>query len=186
MVLKCLPAEYAELHRQVKQGLVTGVFKQEKPVANYVGFRYDPMKSKIFEKKSGRDYILKGIELNDVKGKIADLCIYVGQDMIAGLATSQKVDFAIEGSTIKVGRLVKRFLDEFSESRLKKMFTPNQLEKINPSQVYEVELNGRTFYHIQDLDDGDFIAIDKEKNLVKITHDPYQICRVSDDFGDSF
>jgi hypothetical protein len=46
---------------------------------------------------------------------------------------------------------------------------------VNWSDVYEVELDGKIYYHIQDIGDGDFIGIDGEGNLFEIRHDPYEI-----------
>jgi hypothetical protein len=44
--------------------------------------------------------------------------------------------------------------------------------------VYEVILNGNVYFHIQDLEDGDFIGIDENKAFYKITHDPFEITKI--------
>lgn len=52
---------------------------------------------------------------------------------------------------------------------------------LNPSEVYEIELDGKTYYPIRELEDGDFIATDKEKRVYSITHDPYGVTLLSED-----
>jgi hypothetical protein len=38
-----------------------------------------------------------------------------------------------------------------------------------------VKLRGSLYYHLRDLEDGDFIGIDADKIIYKITHDPFEI-----------
>ena len=72
-----------------------------------------------------------------------------------------------------------KYLEE--SSILSKVFSRMELDLLNPSEVYEVELDGKTYYHIQDLEDGDFIATDKEKRVYSITHDPFEVTLLSED-----
>jgi len=46
----------------------------------------------------------------------------------------------------------------------------------NPAIIdkYEVELADKMYYHLFDMEDGDFIGIDKKKKVYEITHDPYE------------
>ncbi|WP_162842699.1 hypothetical protein [Mucilaginibacter pineti] len=36
-------------------------------------------------------------------------------------------------------------------------------------------MDGKVYFHIKDLEDGDFIGIDSDKIIYKITHDPCEI-----------
>ena len=40
-----------------------------------------------------------------------------------------------------------------------------------------MSLNGKTYYHVQDITDGDgdFIGIDADKNVYEFRHDPFEI-----------
>ncbi|MEY3451193.1 MAG: hypothetical protein RL711_1019, partial [Bacteroidota bacterium] len=38
-----------------------------------------------------------------------------------------------------------------------------------------LDLKGKTYYHLKDIEDGDFLGIDIHKNIYKITHDPFEI-----------
>ena len=45
----------------------------------------------------------------------------------------------------------------------------------NPNDLYEIEIQGIHLLHLRDLDDGDFVAIDKEKSIYKVTHSPVKL-----------
>ena len=63
--------------------------------------------------------------------------------------------------------------NEFDD--IKHVFNGEELAIIDKEDVYEVELNGTIYYHLQELEDGDFIGIDQNKKIYKITHDPFEI-----------
>lgn len=48
-------------------------------------------------------------------------------------------------------------------------------DNINENDIYAISLNGKEYYHLKELEDGDFIGIDKDNKIYKITHDPYMI-----------
>lgn len=58
---------------------------------------------------------------------------------------------------------------------MKKLIDEEALKLIKPENVYQVNLSDRVFYHIEDLEDGDFIGIERHGQIYKITHDPFEI-----------
>jgi uncharacterized pyridoxamine 5'-phosphate oxidase family protein len=61
---------------------------------------------------------------------------------------------------------------------LKKLLSPKELKLINPSDVYIVTLNNKEYFHLIDIEDGDFYGMDMGKNLYKITHNPYDLEKI--------
>jgi len=53
--------------------------------------------------------------------------------------------------------------------------SPSEAKIFSPNDVYEVEIQGIHLLHLRDLDDGDFVAIDKEKSIYKVTHSPVKL-----------
>jgi len=72
------------------------------------------------------------------------------------------------------------------DSNIEKFFSKKELSYVNIDDVYEVELDGKIYYHIQDIKDGDgdFIGMDSDKKIYKITHDPYEIKLLSESLID--
>jgi len=180
-ILLKMPADYQYLFNQVNCGLIKGTFHQSTPVKNYTGFSYDPIKSKEFEDKKGLSFVLKGIKiLNKTDNKITNIDIYVGHGLIAGYATPHASNFMGDEKTINCENFYKEYLEDFSKDQLGEIFSKSQIELINMSDVYEIELKGTVYFHVKDLEDGDFIAIDRNKKVYKITHDPFEIIEGND------
>jgi hypothetical protein len=184
-VLLKLPEEYGELLKQFKDGLIKDTFYQSAPVKNYVGFSYNPIKSKEFENKKGRSFMVKGVKiLNNVDNKTTDLDIYVAHGLIAGYSTPGTESFIADTNSISYENLYKTYLEDFSQNELANIFTESQIKLINPSEIYEVELEGKIYYHLQDLEDGDFIAMGIDHKIYKITHDPFEIVLIEEDLSE--
>jgi hypothetical protein len=63
---------------------------------------------------------------------------------------------------------------QFEPDEVEKMYSklPNLLKaSIEPNSLEEIELNGRTYFSIYDLEDGNCIAIDKNLNVYSLVHD---------------
>ena len=58
------------------------------------------------------------------------------------------------------------------------MFSEEEKSLISPSEVYSIFIEDKEYFHIRDLEDGDFIGIDKDKVVYKITHDPMEVKRL--------
>ena len=63
------------------------------------------------------------------------------------------------------------------------MFNHEEISLLNTSDIYKIELNGKIYYHLKDLEDGDFIGIDTQKNIYLITHDPFKIALQDNDLN---
>ncbi|WP_307294968.1 hypothetical protein [Flavobacterium sp. SORGH_AS_0622] len=47
----------------------------------------------------------------------------------------------------------------------------NIREKLNYNELFDIDFNGRTFYVIYDLEDGNYIAVDNKQNVYSLIHD---------------
>jgi len=67
------------------------------------------------------------------------------------------------------------------------LFTDEELGYLKPIKdldvrsIYEVYLDDKLYYWLFDLTDSDFIAMDTEKNIYQVTHDPYEISLMEED-----
>ncbi len=53
--------------------------------------------------------------------------------------------------------------------------TGEERKNINIGDIYITRLDGKDYYHLKELEDGDFIAIDTSNHIFEITHDPFEI-----------
>lgn len=171
-----LPDEYAVYKQQLDEGLLVGVLLSNYPMPKYVNFTFDSRVSKKYEKEDGRFFRLKGIRFFDRNlGDWRDVDVYVTHGLVCGycIPKSRKSDPIV--TEIDVRGLKKEYLDDYELRTMHTLLSRSEIDLINPSDFYEVLLDGKEYFHVKDLEDGDFIGIDREKNVYRITHDPYEI-----------
>lgn len=178
-IIKKLPKEYDYLFRQIDQNLFNGVLIGLSEIPGYVGFSFNPQVHDNFYDKNGRNYKLTGIKVfNKKSNSFLDVNIYIVFGMINGYSIEGKFD--IDVNNIEINNFRKEMIDNSDFEKIANIFNDAELKVINPSEIYEVELNGISYYHIKDLEDGNFIGIDEKKNIYKIIHDPFKIIPVSE------
>ena len=42
---------------------------------------------------------------------------------------------------------------------------------LNPDDIFDIDYNNKTFYAFYDLEDGNYLAVDKNKNVYSLIHD---------------
>ncbi|WP_430901833.1 MULTISPECIES: hypothetical protein [unclassified Paraflavitalea] len=178
-LVNILPVKYSELAKQIDGDLFKEKYHQMKPVRNYVGFIYKPGKSKLFENRKKRSAILRGMQVfNIAENNFADIEIYLSGGLIAGYATPNTSRFIPDSNNVRMKLFHCEYMDDLDTQEMG-FFSAEELAFINPSDIYEVELNGKLYYHIFDFEDGDFIGVDREKRVYKVTHDPYEITLIN-------
>jgi hypothetical protein len=179
-----LPSEYVVYKKQIEEGLIASVILSDNPRPNYVNFTFDPKVSKKYEKDDGRFFRLENIKVyDDVSEAWNDLEVYITHGLVCGYALTKAVKTKPTFTEVVADDFKQKYLDDF-ELQLMRTFLSNvEIELINPSDFYEIDLEGRTYYHIRDLEDGDFIGIDEDKNVYQITHDPFEIRRLEGDIS---
>src|SRR5262249_35827406 len=94
--------------------------------------------------------------------------------LVCGYAFEANPRFSADILSIDTANARVEYLD-FEIAEVKTHLSKDDKNLINWADVYEVELDGDTYYHIRDIGDGDFIGMDGQGNLVEIRHDPYEI-----------
>jgi hypothetical protein len=176
-ICRSLPDKYSFLYHQVKDGIILSVKKQD---AQYNKFVLNNNLLNKYEDKNGRYYAIKRIRLSDRETTKTLLALRVGYWIILGysIENDSLLNLTNDRINIDTSNISIEFFDD--NNIIKDLFSKEELKCITPNDVYEIELNGNLYYHIRDTKDGDFIAIDTNKNVYNITHDPFEIKLLSD------
>lgn len=178
-VFQMLPGDYEHYSEQIDAGMVTRGKREGIRFPDSVRFYYDTPLLNQYERKSERCFLLRGIEVFDKStNSWVEFIVECGYGIVMGYATPASAEFAPDRSKIRLNGFRKQYLDEDQVETMKEFLDASEIEVINPSEFYEVELEGKTYFHIAELDDGDFVGIDRDKNVYKITHDPFEISRL--------
>ncbi len=171
-ICNSLPDKYSFLSNQIKDNIILSVKKENN---GYYKFNLDSNLFDKYEDKKGRYYEIKGILLLDEDIKIS-IILRVGYGILLGYSTKDNVLLSSLNDNVKVdtSNIKINFFDEI-ENNIMDLFSQEELKYIATNDIYEIVLNGNLYYHVQDIEDGDFIAIDKDKNVYIIKHDPFEI-----------
>lgn len=180
-----LPFDASHFIHQIDDGLLKNRLLDNEVWKNYVGFSYQPGISKKYENRKASAYLLKGIKVYDkLSGIFIDFWVFAAGDLLCGYSTPTHAHFDLDPDRIEVGTLLKQTFGDDEFKSIARIFTKEEKKLINPSEVYEVVLDGKSFYHLMDIGDGDFIAVDIDKNVYQITHDPYEITLLAEGLVD--
>lgn len=185
-VLHSLPGESFKIfENQIQHHLHKGVIIGLSDIPGYVGLTFYPEVYKKFYDKKGRNFKLSNIYVFDEMSKeFIDYEIYVSSGVINGYSI-KKNKYIIDIARIEVSKFRKIYLDSNDYDHISSILTPEEKEKINPEEVFSVEVNGNIYYHLKDVGDGDFIGIDRNKNIYKLTHDPFEVTLIRESLVDT-
>ncbi len=178
-VFLALGEEYSYIANQLSDNIISGINESNVPFPNYKKFSLNSNVLSKYENRYGRYFVIQGIKIFDFNTKeYVELKINIGFGLLLGYATPGIKMFNPDLTNIDLGGLSLRFFAEEDTTKVK-LFTKEEWSLLNPNEVYEVEINGKKYFHILDLEDGDFIGIDEKRNIYKITHDPFLITPIN-------
>ena len=164
-----LPTEFQFLHEHLQKGLYRRYdFNKEK---NYF-ISFDPEQSDKSMVKGG-NFEIKNIQIiSDGQQYPLDLTIYQG--LWIGFDTPKNIkDFKnYQFDTSKVEKAKSKFA---ADDKIKKLVKGLRSNELNLDDLSEMELEGKNYYQIRDLEDGNYIAIDSKGQVFGLTHDPFKI-----------
>ena len=100
-----------------------------------------------------------------------------GEIFINGYSITGATEYVIDVTNINVDHFKRQTLFYEDYQKIEGSLTDSERDLLNPGDVYEIKLEGKTYYHLMDLadGDGDFIGMDLKKRVYLITHDPFGI-----------
>jgi hypothetical protein len=180
-----LSSEYLSLVAQIDEGLLKGVLLDASDIQGYVAFTYHSSVLKKYDRKNEQDFRLTNINVYDRKSlSYIPYEIYVSSGTISGYALGGNTKSDIDVCQVNVSVFRKEFVGVTDYDRIENIFSEEERRLLNPSEVYSVFIGNKEYFHLEDLDDGDFIGIDGEKNVYKITHDPIKAVRLDKKIAD--
>lgn len=175
-ILGKLPAEYSYLNMQFDDGLIRKVRIDASDIPGYIafGFNYDVYKK--YYNKFEPAFKLKNIAVYESNSnKYFNFILYVSGAILIGYSIVENKKGQFDPSKIDLSNLVKEMIFSTDFINIENLLTDNEKLAINPSLVFKVNIFGKDIFNILQLEDGDFIGIDLENKIYKVTHDPYEI-----------
>ncbi|MGM9475193.1 hypothetical protein ACS5PU_02140 [Pedobacter sp. GSP4] len=174
--LSALPQDFKMYIGHIALGLLKGVSIGNAAIPGYVGFTRDADIYNAVHDPKGRDFEVYGIRVFDLMSRTyLEFSIFFSFGTVDGYSINKPGKFELDVKQIDVKNRKMRFRDNIDFDRVKKVLLPEELELVNPNDIYAVHLDNKEYFHVMEIADGDFYGVDLDKNLYKITHDPYKI-----------
>jgi hypothetical protein len=178
-VFTLLGDEYINYSNQIKENLLSNYLLSSDAFPNLVRFTYSQEVAEIYRQKIGEIFTLKGIKVFDfISNNYIDFFINISHGLVTGYFTPNNKKFKLDINKITISNLQKEYWGDADYKEIEDILDESERDLINRYDVHEVILNDKTYYNIREIGDGDFIGIDTNKNIYKITHDPYEIVRI--------
>jgi hypothetical protein len=167
-----LPHEYSNLINQINDGLFKGVLVDASDIPGYVAFTFHSNLLKKYDRKNERDFKLTNIKVYDNKSLgLVSYEIYISSGTICGYSISVGKKHNIDSSKVDVSDFKKEYTGESDYNRIIHFFDEEEKKLLNPSEIYSIFIAYKEYFHIKDLEDGNFIGIDENKIVYKVIHD---------------
>lgn len=172
------------LLKQINAGLLKGVIKGLGDIPNYVCFKLNSDIYENFYDKMGRNFRITNIEVK-VGYSSSIYTIFISHGVINGYSLSPFINGIDDNNfTVNAGKFKLIYRDNIDFQKISNILSKEELNLINSDDVYAIELNGKRYFHILDLEDGDFVGLDVDRNIYRITHDPYKVQLIKKDLKD--
>jgi len=169
-LVKTLPSKHDSIIEQIEEGIVIGFFIEEDA---YVKFKLEPSVISRFEDPIGRYYSISGFELEWEDGSRTCLAIRIGYGLVLGIELSDRSVIFKHQNQPRV--ILTSLRITYFDSMENTFLSTSEAKTFSPNDLYEIEIQGTHLLHLRDLEDGDFVAIDKEKSIYKVTHSPVEL-----------
>lgn len=178
-VVRKLPENYSNLLNPIDEGIFTNVILDISDIPNLVSFGFNPEVYKKYSVKNQTAFKLTQITVFDKKtSTFLPYEIYISSGIIVSysLKNFKKCDIDIE--QIDVFKFKKELIGVSDYQKIAHIFNEEEKNILSHSEIYSVIINDKEYFHIMDLEDGNFIGINKDKIVYKVTHDPMEVVKV--------
>jgi len=175
-IISELPTDYKELQNQVLSGRFWGLENWK----GYSGFKFVslsyPGETYHQYKKRGGNFKISGIKVfSKSNRKFEDVEILVRDNLVQGLKISNSdyllKEFDLE--RIDTGNVIKstfNFLPDDTDIFYNSL-SQDIKDILNVDDIFDIDFNDRTFYVFYDLEDGNYLAVDKNLKVYSLVHD---------------
>lgn len=174
-IASVLPDEFQEIKQQLLSGHILGFINGTfNPDFKSILVIYSERISKF--KKRGQNFKISGLKVHSNRNNsFEEIELLVRDNLFAGLK--------ITNSQYELGEfdLTQIINDNVTKSDF--FFPPNEIDTfydtldpaikdiLNPNDIIDIDFNDKTYYSFYDMEDGNYLAVDKKLNVYSLIHD---------------
>ncbi|PUV22499.1 hypothetical protein [Sphingobacterium athyrii] len=174
-VFKLLGSRYEHYMGQLEFVHKVGINRSDIP--NIINCQHPVSFYKEFERELDENFKVEGIIIGDlIKKESVNVTLYFGHNIFLGYSTDLQVgSFQFDDKNIDISKIRKKFWGDERSIIAKKILTNKELKYINIGDIYITNIDGKDYFHLKELEEGDFLGFDQDGNFFILTHDPFKI-----------
>lgn len=175
-IINALPEQLSEIKNQTKSSTFYDLtYWKLYPDFKYIVLGYG--EDIIFKyKKRGENFRISGLRIfSKQTNNLENIELLIQDNLVIGLK--------ITNSNYQLDEFKLSSIDNQNFEILSFDFPPNEIdvfydnldskikERLNYNELFDIDFNGRIFYAFYDLEDGNYLAVDKKQNVYSLIHD---------------
>ena len=176
VVISSLPEEFNEIKQQTLSARLWGLHNWKLyPDFKFISLSYGG--DTVFKyKKRGQNFKISGLQVfSKLTRQFEDIEILIHDNLVSGLK--------IENSQYQLSEFDLGKINDKGVTKSVFTFPPGDIDifydslnqeiknKLNPDDLFDIDFNNRTFYSFCDLEDGNYLAVDKNLKVYSLVHD---------------
>ena len=178
-IAELLETELPELKKAIGISKIAGISFMQKPKAIYILRSYSPNAFEEINRNHKTYFNLNGISVWNRKTENYELLkLNYQNDTLTKIEIENPEYFhktfdlnRIQKSEIKLEHLKMENPDQKIAEKALKTLTKEQLKLLELDYTFEIELDEKLFYTILDMEDGNYVAVDKKGKIYRLNHD---------------
>ncbi|WP_420574779.1 hypothetical protein [Kordia sp.] len=178
-IAELLQTELPELKTVITLSQVHGISFTKQPSGIYIATKYTPEDYKIIQDAHQTCFNLTGISVFHKKEKrFVSIPLYYQSDCLTRITVERPEYFhktfdlsKIQKSEIKLEQLKIENSNNNTVEEILQSLTTEQLNLLELTASFEIELDEKIYYTILDLEDGNYVAIDEKGKVYRLIHD---------------
>ena len=185
-IAELLESEMPQIQTVIGLSKIYGISFMHKPRGIYISRGYKPKEFEIINRNHKTCFNLTGISvLNKKENLYQPIKLYYQSDGLTKIEIENPEYFhktydlnQIQKSEIELEQLKMENPDQKIAEKILKSLTKEQIELLELDYTFEIEFDEKLFYTILDMEDGNYVAIDKKGKVYRLNHDHEEMVKL--------
>jgi hypothetical protein len=188
-IAELLESEMPQIKTVIGLSKIYGISFMQEPKGIYISIGYNPKEFEIINRNHKTCFNLYGISLfNKRKNLFEPVKLYYQSDGLTRIEIDNPEYFhkTFDLSQIQKGEIELEHLnmenpDHKIAERILQSLSKEQLDLLDLDFTFEIEFDEKLFYTILDMEDGNYVAIDKKGKVYRLNHDHEEMVKLITD-----
>jgi hypothetical protein len=178
-IAELIESEMPQIKSAIGLSKIYEVSFMNEPKGIYITHGYKPNEFEIINRNHKTCFNLTGISIfNKKKNQYQPIKLYYQSDSLTRIEIDNPEYFhkTFDLDKIQKGEIKFEYLkienpDQKTAETILKSLTKEQLELLELDYTFEIEFDEKLFYTILDMEDGNYVAVDKKGKVYRLNHD---------------